>query len=245
MEQPPPDKISRRAEPPSFRDYPKEESLFWVFGGGGALAANAGYVNMIMLGLLGRSVSHVTGPLAQVMLDLGATQRLAGLEPILAIIGAFAFGALVSGIMTGNQVLSHDRNYGLALIAEGLLLAVATYVGLRGSPYTAPIAACACGMQNALATTYRGVIIRTTHLTGLLTDAAVIVGHKLRHRRLYPFKLALLLVLLGGFLAGSLVGVVAYMGLGVAALGLAAAACAAYGVIYYAYRLRVASSGEG
>lgn len=235
---------SGRPQPPGLRDYPTEASALWVFGGGGALTANAGYINMIMLGLLGRSVSHVTGPLTRVMLDLGSSAHLAGLEPILVVIGAFALGALVSGIITGNEILSHDRNYGLALMLEGVLLGTATYLGLRGLTYAAPVAACACGMQNALAATYRGVVLRTTHITGLVTDIAVILGHKLRHRRLYPFKLALLTVLLSGFLGGSLLGVVAYLKLGVAALSLAAITSASYGAAYYVFRVRARAGAD-
>ena len=45
-----------------------------------------------------------------------------------------------------------------------------------GSFYGLLLASAACGLQNALATTYSGAIVRTTHVTGIFTDLGIMLG---------------------------------------------------------------------
>ncbi len=64
----------------------------------------------------------------------------------------------------------------------------------------------ACGVQNALATTYSGALIRTTHLSGMFTDLGIGLGHLLRGLPLPMRRLTLSGLIIGGFLGGSLAG---------------------------------------
>jgi uncharacterized membrane protein YoaK (UPF0700 family) len=41
----------------------------------------------------------------------------------------------------------------------------------------------ACGMQNAMTTRYSGAVVRTTHLTGMVTDVGLLLGHMARSDR--------------------------------------------------------------
>jgi uncharacterized membrane protein YoaK (UPF0700 family) len=43
--------------------------------------------------------------------------------------------------------------------------------------------AIACGMQNAMTTRYSGAVLRTTHLTGMVTDVGLLIGHMARSDR--------------------------------------------------------------
>jgi uncharacterized membrane protein YoaK (UPF0700 family) len=44
-------------------------------------------------------------------------------------------------------------------------------------------ASAACGLQNAMVSTYSGAIIRTTHITGTVTDLGAMIGQYLRGHR--------------------------------------------------------------
>jgi uncharacterized membrane protein YoaK (UPF0700 family) len=42
--------------------------------------------------------------------------------------------------------------------------------------------ALACGLQNAMCTTWSGAVVRTTHFTGTITDTGLVIGHWLRNK---------------------------------------------------------------
>jgi uncharacterized membrane protein YoaK (UPF0700 family) len=85
-------------------------------------------------------------------------------------------------------------------------------------------AALACGIQNAMASSYCGLVLRTTHVTGIVTDIGILIGHWLRHRREEPWRLLFLSCLLGGFALGGVGGAAAARWLGQHALWPAVAA---------------------
>lgn len=64
----------------------------------------------------------------------------------------------------------------------------------------------ACGLQNAMATTYSGAVIRTTHLSGMFTDLGIGLGHALRGLPLQTRRLRLSGLIIAGFLVGAVLG---------------------------------------
>jgi uncharacterized membrane protein YoaK (UPF0700 family) len=40
-----------------------------------------------------------------------------------------------------------------------------------------------CGLQNGMCTTFSGAVIRTTHVSGILTDIGLIIGQAIFHQR--------------------------------------------------------------
>jgi uncharacterized membrane protein YoaK (UPF0700 family) len=76
-----------------------------------------------------------------------------------------------------NQVHFGGKSaYGLALIGNALLLCFATYAACPSQPVEIPhisgayLAAAASGLQNAMCTSHFGAVVRTTHVTGTVTD---------------------------------------------------------------------------
>ena len=72
------------------------------------------------------------------------------------------------------------RRYGVALCVEGGLLLTACYLLNLNSLYGQYCASAACGLQNAMITTFSGAVVRTTHMTGIVTDLGLMIGAKLR-----------------------------------------------------------------
>jgi uncharacterized membrane protein YoaK (UPF0700 family) len=70
--------------------------------------------------------------------------------------------------------------------------------------------AMACGLQNAMATSYSGAIVRTTHVSGMVTDIGIAVGHYLRNQPVDWQRIRLYATLLTGFFAGSYFGAVSF-----------------------------------
>ena len=209
----------------------------WVYLGASALAGVAGYVNVVLLGFFHVPVSHMSGAVSRLSLDVAAVD-VADLLLVLAILGGFLFGAMLSGIVIGGTQLIPGRRYGVALVFEGILLAIATLLLVRGNPAGVPLAAMACGVQNAMASSYYGLVIRTTHVTGIVTDLGVLLGHWLRHRRVRGWKLFLLLCILLSFFTGGSFGALAFPRLGMLSLALPSAGCLLAGIAYFAWQHR-------
>lgn len=198
----------------------------------GLLAALAGYVNAVMLSYAGLPVSHMSGPATLLGIDLGHLE-LHRLLLLLGIMSGFLFGAMASGLMISSTVLRPGRSYGVALLIEGGLLGLASLSATFGHmPLSLMLAAMACGLQNALAASYRGLTLRTTHVTGIVTDIGVLLAHRLRRKQIKTWKLLLLVFILVGFIAGGFGGVLAFMRWGAQALNLSAALCLLIAVVY-------------
>jgi uncharacterized membrane protein YoaK (UPF0700 family) len=61
-------------------------------------------------------------------------------------------------------------------------------------------------MQNALATRFRGLVLRTTHITGLLTDLGQLLGMRLRGHPIEGWKITVPLLLSSAFALGAAAG---------------------------------------
>jgi uncharacterized membrane protein YoaK (UPF0700 family) len=221
----------RRSRTPH-RAAPSERRL--VFAGALSLAGLAGFINVVVLGFFHVPVSHMSGAVSRLSIDI-ATRNLADLRVVASIVGGFLVGAMVSGMVIGGRKLRPGRRYGVALLIEGGVLALAVALLRGGNTLGVTLAATACGIQNAMASSYYGLVIRTTHVTGIVTDLGVMLGHWIRHRRVPAWKLLLMLSILTGFFAGGLAGAMAFAWLGVTALALASAACVVAGGAYYAW----------
>jgi uncharacterized membrane protein YoaK (UPF0700 family) len=205
----------------------------WVEVGGFWLAAIAGAVNAIgLLGFRHEAVSHVTGTSSLLSLAV-ARGEMADALHLLLIVLAFLAGAIISGALTGNASLQLGRRYGAALVLEAALLALAA-MALAGHL----LASAAGGLQNAMVSTYSGALVRTTHLTGLVTDIGTMLGARLRGQLLDRRRVLLYLILTSGFLSGGVAGAVTYARVGANALLLPAFGALALAGAYDAVRRR-------
>lgn len=209
----------------------------WVFIYGSLLAGCAGYVNVVLLGIYHVPVSHMTGATSRLAIDL-STGDLLDLYGAMGIFVGFLLGAVIGGALIGGTQVLPGRRYGIAMMLEGGLLGLSWALLSFGSMRGIPVAAMACGLQNAMASSYCGLIIRTTHVSGMVTDIGVLLGQMLRYRHLETWKLALLCSLLSGFFCGGLIGGFGFARLGVPALIPVALGCFLAGTAYYEWRRR-------
>ena len=205
--------------------------------GGAWLAMVAGYVDAVFFRLAGTAVTHVTGNAALFSAD-AATSNFDQAARLGAIVGAFVMGAVLSGVIVGSPNLRSGRRYGVVLIIEGVLLACAAYMFAQSTQTAACIAAGAAGLQNAMASTYMGLIVRTTHLTGIATDIGFLLGCTLRGRRFEPWRLGLLLLLAAGFITGAVLGALLAGEIGSRSLWIVSANVTLVGTLYFAWRVR-------
>ena len=115
-------------------------------------------------------------------------------------------GSAISGYIIQSTALKLGRHYGTALILESILLTAAGITLTRGSISGHYLASAACGLQNAMVTTYSGAVVRTTHMTGIITDLGIMIGAYLRGEHADKRKVSLLLAVVAGFVFGGFVG---------------------------------------
>ncbi|MCP3059479.1 DUF1275 domain-containing protein [Myxococcus sp. K38C18041901] len=208
------------------------------------LAAVAGTVNATGFVALGVHTSHMSGNMA----SLGESLALG--DGALAFRAAEVLLAFVVGAVCAAALLDASRRRERGRHVAALVVEVVTLAGIGVALDAAPGArapvllwglAFAMGLQNALVTRVSGAVVRTTHVTGILTDIGIQlvqmfawvrdgsrgqgVTGVLRRLRALPsaieFERTRLHLGLGlSFLLGCTLGPVLYLRHGPAALGL-------------------------
>lgn len=209
-----------------------------MWAGAWALAFVAGMVNAVgLLGFEHQAVTHLTGTTSLLAAALAARHGALVLH-YAAVIGSFMAGTVISGFIIQDTALQLGRRYGVALLLESLLLCAAVPLLERQSLFGIYSASCACGLQNAMVSTYSGAVIRTTHLSGMFTDLGIFVGHFFRGLPVDGRRLRLCLLIISGFLCGGVAGALAFHQLGYSALLLPGALTAGASLAYGLHRLR-------
>jgi uncharacterized membrane protein YoaK (UPF0700 family) len=207
----------------------------WVWVGAGLLACASGMVNVVgYLSFEHQAVSNMTGATTLLGGALARGNLQASLH-LSAVMGAFVTGAMLSGIIIQDSTLQLGRRYGVALMLTSLLLFAAIPLFQRHLLFGAVLAAMACGLQNAMATTFSGAVIRTSHLSGMFTDLGIALGHALRKMPLQTRRLRLCLLVVVTFFCGAVCGGWLFMQLDYLALLVPASATGLTGFGYIAY----------
>ena len=182
----------------------------WIIAGGMALAAIAGCINAIgFIGAHHLALTHLSGTVTNIGGEAALGEYALARHTALMVI-FFFLGCTLSGLIIRHSTLRVGRRYGVALAVEAALLFAATYFLRHGANAGDYLATMAAGLQNAMATTYSGAVIRTTHVTGIVTDLGIALGLAARRERVDWRRMRLYLVLLGGFLGGSFAGALGY-----------------------------------
>jgi uncharacterized membrane protein YoaK (UPF0700 family) len=200
---------------------------------GAVLCFVAGAINAGGFLAVGMYTSHMSGVVSSMgdHLVLGHGVLLwIGFGSLMAFVG----GAMTTAMMVRWALRRHLRSaFGRPLLVEALLLLV---FGLFGAaidarsvalvPYTVVLLCFIMGLQNALITQKSNAEIRTTHITGLVTDIGIELGHLFYINRHFPEssrvranrqKLKMHVTLLLSFIAGAVCGAWGFKSVGYSA----------------------------
>jgi uncharacterized membrane protein YoaK (UPF0700 family) len=185
------------------------------------------------------AVHQYTSHMSGIVSSMADNLTLGDIDLVLAGLAAFlsfVAGAACSAVLVNwGRRLSLQSEYALPLVFEAVLLIC---FGLLGSnlgqhewlfvPATVMLLCFIMGLQNAIITKLSGARIRTTHVTGLVTDMGIELGklfywNAARHDPDKPFvradrkKLKLLASLVALFFIGGVAGAIGFKHLGFAA----------------------------
>ena len=193
-------------------------------------------VNVIgFLGFEHQAITHLTGTTTLLGAAIARNDQAAAARLFGAAL-AFIAGAVFGGLLIQGDSVRLGRRYGLALAFESLLLLASIPLFVRQQLGGPLLAAAACGLQNALATTYSGAVVRTTHVSGMFTDIGIGIGHALRGLPLPKRRLLLCTLVICAFFAGSVIGALLFARIGYRALLLPAVLTGSTGLGYAVYR---------
>lgn len=176
----------------------KKFTLIWV----AALTFLAGAMNVSAILLFNTTISHHTGSLSRAAMALADGDFKLFLDMISYVV-LFFFGAMISGL------LYYQRNRGVRLLHSllpilfGIILWIGVWTG-NTSENLLRMIAFGMGLQNGTQIRIYGVLVRTTHMTGTLTDAALSIGHIIRGKSDEWPRFLFLLYTLGCFLIGGI-----------------------------------------
>lgn len=202
-----------------------------ILVGAMALAATAGYINSVVLDFFDIPVSHVTGAISRLGNDV-ARHQPHPLNALLVIVG-FLAGTTLAGLFIGAVQILPSRRYAAIMMIESVLLFISAYLLDNGSVYGPMMASIACGLQNGMTTSYCGLMIRTTHMTGLMTDIGLMIGHWMRHKAIAKWKLKFNLCILFSFFGGGVFGTWVGVLYGHWCMAIAASVCFFLGLIFF------------
>lgn len=199
---------------------------------GALLAFVAGAINAGGFLAINRYTSHMSGIISAIGDDLALGNIIpviAGLVLLISFIGGAATTALLVNWGKRRQIRSQ---YALPLLLEVCVLLIfgllgsnlSTYIQLK-IPAIAFVLCYVMGLQNAIVTKMSNAEIRTTHMTGVITDMGLEIGRMFYWNRStvanqYHFvqvnkqKLKLHALILGMFMTGALIGAIAFKRIG-------------------------------
>ena len=192
---------------------------------GALLAFNAGAINAGGFLVVGMYTSHMTGFASMIsdMLVLGSITVAVGSVGALL---AFVVGAACTALLVNWARQNHLRcEYALPLLLVfGLMGATLNRQTPFAVPLTVLVLAFTMGLQNAVMSKISASQIRTTHMTGVITDMGIELGKLLYWNqasrppelrvRADHIKLRLYAILLGAFMTGGIVGAAGFKYLG-------------------------------
>ncbi len=211
----------------------------WAWIGGGLLALIAGCINAVgYLCFRHQPITHLTGTSTELGLALARLDAAEIAHWALAI-ASFLAGAVLSGFIVQQSVLQLGRRYGVVLMIESALLFAAMPLIHEQRDLGLYLASAACGLQNAMVSTYSGATLRTTHLSGIFTDLGIYLGQRLRGLPVDMLRVHVCLLVASNFIVGATLGALGFLAWQERVLLVPAVLTGAVGLGYAIYRHRM------
>ncbi|WP_266182395.1 YoaK family protein [Dyella humicola] len=211
----------------------------WAWIGGGLLALIAGCINAVgYLCFRHQPITHLTGTSTELGLALARLDATEIAHWALAI-ASFLAGAVLSGFIVQQSTLQLGRRYGVVLMIESVLLFAAIPLIHEQRDLGLYLASAACGLQNAMVSTYSGATFRTTHLSGIFTDLGIYLGQRLRGLPVDMLRVHVCLLVASHFIVGATLGALGFLAWQERVLLVPAVLTGVVGLGYAIYRHRM------
>lgn len=192
---------------------------------GCSLAFVAGAVNVAGFLSVGSYCANMTGNVTAFAINLQKTQVVVAFSSIVLIVSFFLGAMMCTFLVNGGRRRGQKAIYAYSILLEGLLLAAIDLVQIfwlppAGHNILPPLGlSFLMGLQNATVTRISGSVVRTTHVTGMITDLGIELADWLdafRHpiepekQTQTTLRLRLHSKIIGCFIGGGVIGAFGY-----------------------------------
>lgn len=169
------------------------------------LTVLSGMLNSLSLLFFGQTVTHHTGNLTKLAQGL-AQGEMDIVLLMLSLVVCYFLGAMVSGLIFTPQQGLLSRRYGVLMIGAGVLLIFLTQI-VGPNTLMAPMLAMLSGIQNGMYLTHKDMLLRSTHMTGYLSDMGFLLSRVIREKGEKAERFWLVFFHLLAFVLGGVLGV--------------------------------------
>lgn len=224
----------------------QRHDFYYIVAGGFTLSACAGFVNSVsMLSTFKMTISHNTGVTTRLGQAI-AKVDIANIFYLSMIILSYVLGATFIGAIIRKERFYYSRKYGILLILEAIVITIAAYLYSIENVFGVYVVSFGMGLQNSLFTNFSGAVVRTTHVSGLLTDIGLLFGHWIRFREKPKefWRIKVFIPLFSGFVSGACLASWCFDLFGVQAMYIPCGFLTSVGIIWTVWRLRWQRSQE-
>lgn len=179
--------------------------LIWIC----MLSFIGGYVDVYGLMTVAFPLTHFTGSVAKLAMEGPYITLDKEVFQLAVALFFFTIGNILAGLFIGERNFSFRKRYGMILISLGTLILIIFQMA-HGDKSFAYLLSIAIGMQNGLFITYKGILVRTSHLTGTVSDLGVYIGYLLRGKKVDYWKIFYYTVSLISFFCGGVISKMMY-----------------------------------
>lgn len=169
----------------------------------------AGYVNVMTILLFAEMLAGHTGSITTAAMLL-VEGDIDALVRVISLTLSFFLGTIFSGYFYPTDKFRPRLQYGSFLIAMGIILFIFDIFGSTSMLFLLYISF-SLGLQNGMFVYYRGLVVRTTILTGTITDIGVEIGRAIKGMSTDRWKVKFHIANVTCFMLGAIVSMMIYL----------------------------------
>lgn len=208
--------------------------LAWIC----SLSFIGGYVDVYGFITIAFPLTHFTGSVSKVAMDGLHIQFDKDFYQLLVCMSFFILGNILAGYFIGERQFSFKKRYGLIFIGIGVILTAVFFFTNENLTFIYLLSV-AVGIQNGLFITYKGILVRTSHITGTISDLGVYIGYLLRGKVYDKWKLFYYFISLISFFVGGVISRFMYRMIGKESVYLISFGYIVVGLIYLSARKHI------
>lgn len=179
--------------------------LIWIC----VLSFIGGYVDVYGMLTVAFPLTHFTGSVAKLALEGFEIRIDKEVFQLAVALFFFILGNIIAGLLIGERQFSFRKRYGIVYITIGILV-FTMFQLFHGDKSFAYLLSIGIGVQNGLFITYKGILVRTSHLTGAISDLGVYIGYLLRGKHFDTWKIFYYTLSLFSFFFGGITSKLMY-----------------------------------
>ncbi|MGX6592407.1 YoaK family protein [Cetobacterium ceti] len=170
----------------------------------------SGFINILTLFKYAYSISHFSGNMSDVAQKMLMKNLPASVKIIFLLVFSFILGGFLIGMIIKDTGEEYKKSYGYVMIIYGVLISLINDIP-QLNKFLLYFLTFTMGSQNALFIKYRGSVVRTTHMTGNLTELGTNLGKIVRGEKELVPKVLFSFFQVTFYFTGGVLGTFSYL----------------------------------